>query len=145
MDPVDRIGALTFTKSELGDLGDGDLPRFKQSAFRKGGESRLLTGFARKRIGLGSALGTGHGVPPFVVCFRSMTRSSSNPWRRRSSLDDAATRLSAWTGLIRNGKRLGLSIRSFSGAEPLARALRDASASHAISRESSTASVAPAE
>lgn len=81
----------------------------------------------------------------FRFCFRSMTRSSSNPWRRRSSLDDAATRLSAWTGLIRNGKKLGLSIRSFSGAEPLARAWRDASASQAISRESSTASVVPPE
>ena len=57
MDPVDRIGALTFTKSELGDLGNGDLPRFKQSAFRKGGESRLLLGFGRKRFDLRGALG----------------------------------------------------------------------------------------
>jgi len=55
MDPADRIGALTFTKSDLGDPDNGELTRFKQSAFRKGGESRLLTGFARKRPGLGSA------------------------------------------------------------------------------------------
>ena len=55
--------------------------RFKQSAFGKGGKNRLLLGFGRKRFDLRGALGRGHGAPPFAVCFRSMTRSSSNPWR----------------------------------------------------------------
>ena len=33
-----------------------------------------------------------HGAPPLVVGFLNMTGSSSKPWRRSSSLDDAATR-----------------------------------------------------
>ena len=68
MDPVDRIGALTFTKSELGDLGNGDLTRFTQSDFGKGRESRLLLGFGRKRFDLSSA-GLGSWYASFCRLF----------------------------------------------------------------------------
>ncbi len=71
---------------------------------------------------LGGAPDHGHGTPPLLVDCLSMTRSSSSPWRRISSLGEADRTLSARIGLIRKGKRLGLSSRSLSGAAPLTRA-----------------------